>query len=405
MRILFLHQNFPAQFVHVARELRKTDRHQLLALVPKSNPFAPLIPTRYYAFDPGIGSQTSPLANHFMDRVARATAAAISMRELASEGFTPDLVVGHCGWGETLFVKDIWPGARLIVHAEFYYAAEGADVGFDPEFPLRDPVSSRMHVRTRNTAVLQAVMDADQAISPTAWQAASFPSTLQSKIAIAHEGIDTDRVRPNGNVSIKLQRPGLTLRPGDEVVTFIARNLEPYRGYHIFMRSLSRILSARPNARVVIVGGDGVSYGAAAPDGVTWKEHVLREVAGHIDMSRIHFVGRVPYPVLLNVMQVSAVHIYLTYPFVLSWSLLEAMSAGALVVGSRTAPVEEVIVPDQNGILCDFFDADGIADAVIGALAQPERFRHLREAARRSVVERFDLKRVCLPAWLDFLCP
>ncbi len=403
MRVLFLHQNFPGQFVHVTRALDRSGQHELLALVPTSNRIAPMIPTRTYRFDPPGADRTVPLASHFTHRVARATAAAAAMRELASKGFAPDLVVGHCGWGETLFVKDIWPDARLIVHAEFYYAVEGADIGFDPEFPVLDPVATRMRVRTRNTATLQAVMEADQAISPTRWQAGSFPPALQPKIAIAHEGVDTDRVRPDANAQITLQRSHLTLRPGDEVVTFVARNLEPYRGYHIFMRALPRILAARPNAHVVIVGDDGVSYGAAPQGGGTWKAHFLREVAAGLDLSRVHFVGRVPYSILLNVMQVSAVHVYLTYPFVLSWSLLEAMSAGALVVGSRTAPVEEVITQDHNGLLCDFFDVDGLAEIIITALARPDRFLPMREAARRTAVERFDLARVCLPAWLDLL--
>ena len=403
MRILFIHQNFPAQFVHLARALLQRGQDELLALVPDTNRLEPIIPTRQYACHPADAARPAQLADHYDRCCARGEAAAAAMRQLAAEGYTPDVVFGHAGWGETLFVKDVWPQARLIVHAEFCYAAEGADVGFDPEFPGRDLITTRMRVRARNTPMLQAVLGADLAVCPTPWQAESFPRLLRSKIAVVHEGIDTDRARPDATASIALRRSNLTLRPGDEVVTFIARNLEPYRGYHIFMRALSRILVSRPNARVVIVGGDAVSYGAAAPQSTSWKEHFWREVAGGLDMARVHFVGKVPHAQLLQIMQVSAVHVYLTYPFVLSWSLLEAMSAGCVIVGSRTAPVEEVITHAENGLLCDFFDHDGIAAAVVHVLANPDRYRAMQMAARASIVERFDLRTMCIPGWFSLV--
>ena len=218
-----------------------------------------------------------------------------------------------------------------------------------------------------------------------------------------HEGIDTDLICPARDAEVGLESAGLQLRPGDEVVTFVSRDLEPYRGYHIFMRALPRILERRPNARAVIVGGDKVSYGPAPPAGKSWKGIFFDEVRDRLDIGRVHFVGRVPHRALLSLLQVSAAHVYLTYPFVLSWSMLEAMSAGALVIGSRTPSVEEVITHGRNGILCDFFDADGIADAVVDALAHPDRYQPLRDAGRRTIVERFDLRRICLPAWLALL--
>ena len=200
-----------------------------------------------------------------------------------------------------------------------------------------------------------------------------------------------------------MESAGLQLRHGDEVVTFVSRDLEPYRGYHIFMRALPRILERRPNAQAIVVGGDKVSYGPAPPAGKSWKGIFFDDVRDRLDPDRVHFVGRVPHRALLSLLQVSAAHVYLTYPFVLSWSMLEAMSAGALVIGSNTPSVEEVITHGRNGILCDFFDADGIADAVVSALAHPARYQALRDAGRRTIVERFDLQRVCLPAWLALL--
>ena len=187
------------------------------------------------------------------------------------------------------------------------------------------------------------------------------------------------------------------------MITFVNRNLEPYRGYHSFLRALPAVLAARPKAQVVIVGGDGASYGAEPKAGGSWKQIFLAEVADRIDPGRVHFLGRVPYPSFLALMQVSRAHAYLTYPFVLSWSMLEAMSAGALVIGSCTAPVEEVIVDGRNGRLIDFFDIPGWSAALTEALSQPERFTALRAAARETVVARYDLRRHCLPRMVDFV--
>ena len=401
MRVLFLHQNFPGQFLQVAIALRQQSGHELLALVPTGHDRPQIIPVRTYPFDPRHARTNVSLARHYTDRGARGAAVAKVLRTLQEEGFTPDLVVGHGGWGETLFVRDIWPQCQVLLYAEYFYSAQQSDVDFDPaQFPLPADDSLRMELRTRNASMTLALLDADHGITPTAWQASLFPTTLRPKIAVLHEGIDTDLICPAHNAEVTLERAGRRLRAGDEIITFVSRDLEPYRGYHVFMRALPRILRRRPNARVVIVGGDKVSYGPSPPAGGSWKDIFFEEVRDHLDIDRVHFVGRVPHGVLLQLLRVSAVHVYLTYPFILSWSMLEAMSAGALVIGSRTPPVEEVITHGRNGILCDFFDVDGFADAVVDALAHPDRYQPLRDAGRRTVVERFDARSVCVPAWL-----
>jgi len=400
MNILFLHQNFPAQFQHVAMALQAAGSHALLALVPDDNQRPPIVPIHRYNWK----STRSPgLAGHYADCTARGAAVADALLDLKKQGYTPDLVVGHGGWGETLFVRDVWPDVPILLHAEFFYRGHGFDVGFDPETASPDTSRDARMARARSVVMLQALTDASLGVAPTRWQADTFPHWLQFKLDIVHEGVDTAAVTPNPDASVALRRDDVTLRPGDEVVTYVARNLEHYRGFHIFMRALPAILAARPKARAVIVGGDGVSYGAHPPPGTTWRQHLLKELNGQLDMSRVHFVGRVPHARFVSLMQVSAVHIYLTYPFVLSWSMLEAMSAGALIVGSRTGPVEEVIEDGRNGVLRDFFDVAGIAEAAIEALAEPARFAALRQAARRTVKERFDLRSICLPRWLTLI--
>lgn len=403
MRVLFLHQNFPGQFLQVATALQRQSGHELLALVPAGYSRPQIIPVRSYEFDLRHTRTNVPLAKDHTDRVARGAAVAAVLRELQTEGFRPDVVIGHGGWGETLFVRDVWPDCRVLLHAEYFYSAHGSDADFDPEFPPPPGDDLAMMLRTRNTSMTLALLDADRAIAPTAWQASLFPARLRERLTVQHEGIDTDLICPAADAEVRLDRAGLRMRAGDEVITFVSRDLEPHRGYHVFMRALPSILQRRPNARALIVGRDSVSYGPAPAPGTSWKDIFFNEVAGRMDVSRVHFVGQVPHRTLLQLLQVSAAHVYLTYPFVLSWSMLEAMSAGALVIASRTPPVEEVIDHGQNGLLFDFFDADGLADAVVDALAEPMRYRPLRDAGRRTIIERYDARRVCVPAWLKIV--
>jgi len=403
MDILFLHQNFPGQFVHVAQSLKERGNARLIAITDKTNPNPDLIPTLRYSFPARNVGRAHPLAQSYSSRAARGAAAAEAMLKLKESGFIPDLVIGHIGWGETLFVKDVWPTTKLIVHAEFFYGGENSDSNFDPEFSEGDDERLAIRMRAKNAALLQSVHDADFGVAPTHWQGSRFPLDLRRKIAILHEGIDTRIVTPCADALFQTPNDGPLLRRGDEVITFVNRNLEPYRGYHIFMRALPDILSQRPQAHVVIVGGDETSYGPAAPNGKSWKRIFLDEVENRLPMNRVHFAGKVPYSQFLALMQISTAHVYLTYPFVLSWSMLEAMSAGALVVASDTGPVQEVVSHGKNGLLFDFFDHEALAANVVDALSHSDRYTSLREAARQTIITRYDLRTKCLPQWLSFI--
>jgi glycosyltransferase involved in cell wall biosynthesis len=221
------------------------------------------------------------------------------------------------------------------------------------------------------------------------------------KMRVIHEGIRSDIIEPNAAATFNHGTGDRSFRAGDEVITFVNRNLEPMRGFHILMRALPGILTARPDAHIVIVGGDGVSYGQAAPGGESWKARMLREMDGQLPLERIHFVGQIPYEAFIALMQISRLHIYATYPFVLSWSMLEAMSAGGLVLGSATPPVTEVIEHGRNGLLYDFFDVEGLVRSAVDALARPQLHANLRREARQTIVQRYDLERICLPEWLS----
>ncbi|OYU19711.1 MAG: glycosyl transferase family 1 [Rhodobacteraceae bacterium PARR1] len=401
MKILLIHQNFPGQFLHLAPALAARG-HEVLALTDKNNSRTAPVPVMRYdhkaqVVDPGqcrLGRNYTQMS----DRGVTVARACLRWRE--DKGYIPDVIFGHSGWGETLFLKEVWPEAKLLVYAEFYYKGRGADVGFDPEFSPR--TFDQVLIAQGRTAHLgQSLLHADAGLSPTEWQASTYPPALRRNIEVIFDGVETDRLKPDPTAAVTLPN-GRVIRAGDEVLTFVNRNLEPYRGYHTFMRALPDVMAARPEAQVVIVGGDDVSYGQPPKEG-KWKEIFLSEVRDRLDMSRVHFMGKVPYPTFVSLMQVSRAHAYLTYPFVLSWSMMESMGAGALVVGSDTAPVREVIRHGENGLLVDFFDVAAWSRTLTEALAHPERFTALRQAARQTVLDRYDLKSVCLPRTVDWV--
>jgi len=405
MKILFVHQNFPAQYRWLAETLAQDKRCQVMALGDASNlkqrGKIPRISLAGYASPPSASARTHHYVRPLEGAVRRGQAVVRACLELRKRGFVPDIVYAHPGWGEALFLKDVYPDARLTLYCEFYYRAQGADVGFDPEFPAT--LDDLCRVRIKNSASLLSLEAADSGISPTQWQRNAFPALFRDRITVVHEGVDTDLVRPDPRAEVVLAGKGVTLTAKDEVVTYIARNLEPYRGFHIFMRALPEIQRRRPRAHVLIVGADGVSYGTPLPKGQTYKKKYLDEVGSRLDLSRIHFLGQVPYKTLLRIYQISSAHVYLTYPFVLSWSILEAMAAGCTVIASRTPPVEEVIADGENGLLVDFFSPDEIATRVDEVLGRSRETAKMRERARKTVVGGFDLRRVCLPRQLELL--
>lgn len=401
MKLLFVHQNFPGQFLHLAPEMQRLG-HDVRALTDASNDKTSPVPILRYTHKPQeVDPKATRLGRNFTLMSDRGVSVARHARRMRAEGYVPDVIYGHSGWGETLFLKEIWPEARLLVFAEFYYRGIGADVGFDPEFQVQG-FDQVMIAQSRAGYLAQALVHADRGVSPTEWQASTHPPMLRRQLEVIFDGVDCDRLTPNPQARFALP-DGRVLARGDEVLTFVNRNLEPYRGYHIFLRALPDVLAARPDAQVVIVGEAGVSYGSAPKDGGTWKDLILAEVKDRVDLSRVHFTGKLPYDRLVDLMHVSRVHAYLTYPFVLSWSMVETMAAGTLVIGSNTAPVAEVIRDGVNGRLVDFFDVAGWSAALTDALARPEAYAAMREAARRGMRDRYDLRSVCLPKQVDLL--
>jgi glycosyltransferase involved in cell wall biosynthesis len=401
MNVLFVHNNFPAQYRYLTRALSRDPNVKMMAIGASTSRSVPGVKLKKYALGASDLAGTHPFARRFDLECQRGEQVLYALSSLVASGFTPDVILAHPGWGETLPLRIMFPKARLLVYCEFFYGVEGQDVDFDPEFP-KAGLDAHIGLKLKNATTLLALNDADFGVSPTEWQRSTFPLQYQSKIATIHEGVDIDVVRPDPSAIFKLASGG-ELRRGDEVVTFVVRSLEPLRGYHVFMRALPRIMAERPNAQVVIVGGEGLSYGMPPPQGATWKSVFLNEVEAEIDMSRLHFVGHLPYEEYLKLLQISSAHVYLTYPFVLSWSFLEAMGAGCVVIGSDTAPVREVIEDGRNGLLVPFFDIDGLAGRVIEVLSHPSRFLEMRLHARQHVVDHFDMERLCIPSMIELM--
>lgn len=405
MNILCIHQNFPGQFKFLAPALVQQGHNVVAMTMQKVNVSEwQGVKLVSYSVSRGTTPNVHPWISDFETKTIRGEACFKAALQLRAQGFTPGIIIAHPGWGESLFLKDVWPQAKLGIYCEFYYHPKGADVGFDPEFPAKD-AGDVCRLRLKNLNNLLHFEVADAGISPTHWQASTFPEPFRNRITVVHDGIDTEAVAPNPYVSLTLNG-NIVLTKADEVVTFVNRNLEPYRGYHIFMRALPEILARRPNARILIVGSDDVSYGARPESNQKWKDIFAGEVRPQISdaaWARVHFLGSVPYEHFIPLLQLSTVHVYLTYPFVLSWSLLEAMSVGCAIVASNTQPLLEAVDQGETGRLVDFFDSTGLANEVCALLDDPAAREKLGINARAFAQANYDLKRVCLPRQLQWV--
>ena len=394
---LFIHQNMPAQFMHLCMYLRDRGHNVVFITKNKVNRLNGVTNVIYESTRPPLENQ-HPYLKTTEEGVLNGQGVFRGIARLTKDGFKPDVVLGHCGWGEMFFVKDALPDVPVINYHEYYYRAKGQDLGFDPEYPSN--VDAELQIRIRNSVNYLSASGSDWGITPTQWQYSTYPPGMQSRMSVVHEGVDTDAIRPNPN-AVFITESGKELRPGQKVVTFVARNLEPYRGFHTFMRAIPRIQRLHPDAEILIVGSDGVSYGSKLPEGDSYKKRMLAEVTFNPDT--VHFTGHLDPARFRAAQHVSMAHIYFTYPFILSWSMIEAMASGCLVIGSRTAPVEEVITDGRNGLLTDFFDHMALADRVSEALTHPQKFFALRDAARATAVTQYDLRSVCLPRQLGLL--
>lgn len=396
MKILFVHQNFPGQYREILSWLIAQGGHDIVFLTQRQN-VAPVKGARVmtYKTHHKPAEDAYALSKYWEENCGNGLAVAQACQKMEAAGFRPDIILGHVGWGELTFLKQVWADVPIIGYFEYYFLAQGGSVGFDPEFPASAHAPFLMHARNAvNFANIETV---DLGHSPTQWQRDTFPDSFHDKLYVQHDGIRTDRLKPDPTASVPLHRLKRDVTREDEIFTYMARNMEPTRGFHTFMRALPHILDARPNARALIIGGSETSYGKASDAKGGYRAEMEKEVGHLIDWDRVHFLGKVPYDAYQKIIQISRCHMYLTVPFVLSWSLLESMSMGATIVASDTAPVREVITHGETGLLADFFNPEAFAAQVVDVLARPDDFAHLGPAAREHIVVTYDFTTRCLP--------
>ncbi|MCA0344929.1 MAG: glycosyltransferase [Proteobacteria bacterium] len=399
-KILFVHHFFPGQFGFIATALVEAG-NEVVALGGRTASELPGVSLVRWQNKRGTTPNILPTAVRAEADMIRAAAALEAARGLLERGFSPDVIIAHPGWGETLYLRELWPNARLILHAEFFYSATGGELGFDPEFGTVTLVD-RCRAVSKSATLALAYSQADRLVAPTPFQASRLPECFRSRTTVIHEGVDLQEMRPTPGARVTVGEK--TFDRNRPLVTFASRVLEPLRGCHTFFRALPRILDDIPDAEIVIAGAEtGAGYGLSPPENETWKSHFWKEIEGRVDPARIHFVGWLPNETLNALMSIARAHVYLTYPFVLSWSLLEAMACEALVIGSDTPPLHDVIVNGENGLLVDFLRQDLLAEAIVEACRHPERFQGMRAAARQSMLAHYDRRNVCLPQWLDLV--
>ncbi|MCR5880309.1 glycosyltransferase [Phenylobacterium sp. J367] len=396
--VLFVHNNFPAQFRDLAGALRDAGV-ACYAIGAHTSKGVPGVMQTKYKLGRGSTPNLLPLAVRAEADMLRGRAAYRAGQALKEQGVEPDVIVGHPGWGETLFLDELWPDARQVAFAEFFYHGRGLDIGFDTEFgaPTEEAI---LLGKSKNATMALAYTDADVIVSPTEFQASTLPDVFRPRLRVFHEGVDVEAIRPGPAEPFELP-DGRTIAPGTPVITHINNAMEPMRGLHILARALPKLLAAVPEAHVIIIGQeDKRGYGGAAPDGLTWKEFIFRDVP--IDPERVHFLGRVPHAQMLAALRLSTAHVYYTYPFVLSWSLAEAMASGCYVIGSDTPPLRDAIQDGVHGRLLPFFDVSALSEAMIDACRDPGSKTGMRKAARATAEAMFD-KRQGRESWLNVL--
>jgi len=404
MKLLLIHQGFPGQFKHLIPHLQ--DRGDEIAAIssPRTKAQIPSgIAYHPYQLQRGNGKDTHFLALETESKVLRGEATAAVANQLRGLGYRPDLILAHPGWGEALFLGDIWTTVPQLHYVEFAYGAKGTDSDFHDRHALEQTWQEKARGRMKNANVLLNLQAMTWGITPTGFQHSTLPTWAQAKTSVIHDGINTSWACPNPNANLQL-RGGLNFSASDEVITIVNRTFEPYRGIHVVLEALPAVLNACPRAHVLLVGQDTpkVSYGAQRTDERGWLTALRDELGDQLDWSRIHALGTVTHNTLRQIFRISSAHVYLTYPFVLSWSLLEAMSCGALVIGSSTAPVQEVIEHEINGLLVPFEDREELARQLIEVLRKPDKYSALRNAARATVIKRFELSE-CLKRQIALL--
>lgn len=395
MKLLCAHRVYPGQFRNLMNFMQQDERHQVKFLAYRLHEQPPhSIQVEMYQPSRLTLDSTHPCVQSTENAVLFGQAAYRAALRLKAQGFEPDVILGHSGWGPTLYLRDVFPKASILCYFEWFYRARGSSHGFHPNIPLAP--EHALQIRTKNVPILMDLAEAQAGMTPTHWQRQQFPAEYRHKIEVIHDGVNMEYYSPQPE-GLYLPRVGLDLRGKDQVVTYVATGMEPMRGFPEFMQAVSILQQRCPRCEVVVVGEDRTEYSNPLASGKTYRQLML-EIYPY-DLSRLHFTGRLSLEEYRKVLRASMVHVYLSFPYILSWSMLEAMSTGCLILGSTTPPVEEVLRDNENGLLVDFFDVKGMAQKIEAVLADPPAYDIMRHHARETIFQRYDAEKMLPLQW------
>lgn len=395
MIILFLHRSFPGQFKYIASELAKDPLNVVMFITAEDK--VQIKGLNKLVYKPNIeSSKTShSYLKGYEECVLHGQAAASILMTMKEKGIKPDIIFGF-SWGPPMFVKEIFPDVPFLCYFEWFGRSKDSVFDFGGNILNED---TKAYIKCHNSHVLIDLYECDAGITPTHWQKKQFPKEFHDKIKVIHDGVDTEICKPNKDATFIVKDKNLELTAKDEVITYATSGMEPYRGFPQFMEAVEQLLKKRPNAHFVIGGEDRVCYGKPLAQG-TYKELMLKKLK--IDLNRVHFVGRLSYEEYIKLLQISSVHVYLTYPFILSWSILEAMAIECCIVASNTKPVLEIMEDSENGLLVDFFDINQLVDRIEYALDNPDEMQKIKSNARQTIIDKYDLKD-CLAQQIEYI--
>lgn len=395
MKILFVHRGFPGQFKYLAAALTLNPNNQIIFLTEDEIGQIKGVNKLVYKVKTDNQKIHNTHTKQYNIAVERALKTAEQAQKLKNEGFIPDIIYGFSGWGSSMFIKDVFPNVPFVCYCEWFLTPENSNMTFSG---IKLELNDRVKLRCDNAHVLSTLSLCDAAIAPTHWQKEQFPKEFQDKITVIHDGVDVGLFEPNKNVKFIIKDKNLELTRNDEVITYGTRGLEPTRGFPQFMEAVAILLKKRSKVHFVIAGDDTACYSYQTEG--SYKKKMLEKF--NIDSERVHFVGTLPYNDYAKFLQVSSCHVYLTYPFILSWSILDAMSAGCCIVGSNTPPVREVIEDNYNGLLCEFFNVNQLVEKIEYALDNKDKITNIRNNARQLIIDKYDLLKT-VPQQINFL--
>ena len=383
MHLLLIHQNFPGQFRDLAPAWLASG-HQVTAIGSTS-----AAPTGHQWH----GLQY--LQYRFEEKpshLERGSAVAKLVQQLIEQDHPPDLVMSHSAWGESLCLRRVCRDVPWISYPELWGNPRSLGFGFDQSLDGLTPEATRFS--SANLITELALLQSSASVVASRSQLLSFPKSLQHRLTLQPEGVDLQRIKPDASACLTIPKMGLEFRAGQPLVTFISRHLEPLRGLRQMLMAWPLVSQTIPEAQLLLVGGKGQGYSLQRPKGQNHLEDALNNLPDTTNRRTIHCLGRLPYEEMLTLLQCSACHVALSYPYTLSWSVLEALSCGVPVISNPDSPISVELGDDANKALAlvPFDDIASLSLKTIELLQHPQRARAMGAAGRSWIEQNASLE-------------